>query len=277
MGSIIYVRFYPGEWLAATRGMTAAESGIYISLIAMMYDTAGPLVEDHARLARLCGASNSQFMKALEMLISDGKITRTESGLSNDRVEKELGYVSEISDVAREKAKRRWAKKSIKSKDDSCSGICSGNAGAMLISNQYISTNVDIKPPPKNKPPDKMTPRQILETVLSPKTADDVIAHRNAKRSKLTARAAELLVMEFSKVDPPELAAETMIARGWTGFKAEWMQEKGFNNGHKQTRADIAFGKINQRIAEIGGTVEHDRPDHEPNGTGLFGEMPGDY
>nr|WP_313010760.1 DUF1376 domain-containing protein [Brucella intermedia] len=101
MTKMPWVRFFPSDWLGGTRGMSAVETGIYITLIATMYERGEPIVEDHARLARLCGASNSAFKKALDTLIDEGKITRIEAGLWNDRVEKEQVYVSERIDGAR--------------------------------------------------------------------------------------------------------------------------------------------------------------------------------
>lgn len=101
MSEMPWVRFFPSDWLGGTRGMSAAETGIYITLIASMYERGEPVPEEPARLARLCGASNSAFKTALESLISEGKIRRVEGGLWNDRVEKEGVYRAEKSEVAR--------------------------------------------------------------------------------------------------------------------------------------------------------------------------------
>lgn len=105
MTKMPWVRFFPSDWLAGTRGMSAVETGIYITLIATMYERGEPIPEDCARLARLCGASNSAFKKALDTLIEDGKITRTERGLWNDRVEKEQVYLWEKSEVGKRAGK----------------------------------------------------------------------------------------------------------------------------------------------------------------------------
>jgi uncharacterized protein YdaU (DUF1376 family) len=83
MSEMPWVRFFPSDWLGGTRGMSAAETGIYITLVATMYERGEPVPEDHPRLARLCGASNSMFKAALETLVAEGKITRSEEGLWN--------------------------------------------------------------------------------------------------------------------------------------------------------------------------------------------------
>lgn len=111
MSKMPWIRFFPSDWLAGTRGMSAVETGVYITLIATMYERGEPIQEDHARLSRLCGASNSAFKKALETLVEEGKIRRVDAGLWNDRVEKEQVYLSEKSEVGSRAANARWGKK----------------------------------------------------------------------------------------------------------------------------------------------------------------------
>ena len=59
--------------------------------------------------------------------------------------------------------------------------------------------------------------RKVLCTVLSEKAADDFIAHRKAKRAKLTERAAELIVEDLSGTADPDAAVRKSIKNGWTG------------------------------------------------------------
>jgi len=115
--SIVHIAFYPSDWLAGTRGLSDSETGIYITLIARMYEMAGPIERDDERLSRLCGCkSKSSFVKALGYLISEGKIVETEDGLINERVEKEIKKVIEKSSSAKAAADARWNKKSNKNK-----------------------------------------------------------------------------------------------------------------------------------------------------------------
>lgn len=102
MSALPWVRFYPSDWLAGTRGLSAAETGIYITLIASMYERGEPIPEDHARLARACGASNSSFKAALEVLVDGRKIVRVDGGLWNNRVGKESAHRTGVSDAARQ-------------------------------------------------------------------------------------------------------------------------------------------------------------------------------
>ncbi|NAZ37169.1 hypothetical protein GT358_10075 [Rubellimicrobium sp. CFH 75288] len=47
--------------------------------------------------------------------------------------------------------------------------------------------------------------------------ADDYIAHRKAKRARLTPRAAQLIADRLRAMPDPVAAVEHSIAMGWTG------------------------------------------------------------
>lgn len=86
-----WFKFYPSDWLGGTGGMTAAERGVYITLVAMIYDHGAPIRRDDSRLARRCGVTKASWLKIIRLLIEDGKITTPDDGLlSNDRCEIEL-------------------------------------------------------------------------------------------------------------------------------------------------------------------------------------------
>ncbi len=134
--SIVHVPFYPSDWLAGTRGFSAVESGVYITLICRMYEEAGPVERDDSRLARTCGCSVQTFRKTLDFLMAEGKVTEDENGLFNDKVADTLENISQKSEKARTSAKRRWARKSNKNKGGSDAdamrthkkGICESHA-----------------------------------------------------------------------------------------------------------------------------------------------------
>lgn len=110
--SIIHIPFYPSEWLAGTRGLSDAETGVYITLIAKMYEMAGPIERDDDRLYRVCGCSSkASFLKSLNYLISEGKIIETPDGIFNEKVEKVIKITTEKSDKAKAAAQSRWDRK----------------------------------------------------------------------------------------------------------------------------------------------------------------------
>lgn len=118
MTPITWVRFFPSDWLAGTRGMTAAETGVYITLVAMMYDNGEPIADRPDRLARYCGMGVDEFQQVVDLLVGDGKLRRAEGYLWHERVEAELGRVQERSETEKrysetqaDRAKKRWHKK----------------------------------------------------------------------------------------------------------------------------------------------------------------------
>ena len=129
-----YFRFFVANWLGGTRGMRAGEIGVYITLIALMYDRGSPIQEDARRLARQCGCTPKTFLDTLEMLVDDGKIERTECGLWNKRVEKEFKWRAENSHHSRAAAKKRWQKTN-KNNAPIMPEQCDRNADAMPYKN----------------------------------------------------------------------------------------------------------------------------------------------
>lgn len=88
------------------------------------------------------------------------------------------------------------------------------------VDKDIIDTNVSINSSAQQKP------LSILTECLSAEVAADLIAHRRAKKSPLTAGSAKGLVKQFREYGDPEAAAQAMMANGWTGFKAEWMRSE---------------------------------------------------
>lgn len=213
--------------------MTAAQMGVYITLIALMYERAGPIqCDDTARLARLCGTSASAFALLLDSLISDGKITREGNTISNHRAMLEIENVMAKSKVARDKAEARWTKKQTKSIDASCCG----NAVAMLANSQesdISSLRSDIlrnsadhdenpKPEKPSRKPAIARPENVPEGLWN-----DFVAHRKAKRAPITQTVLDGFAREARTAGVTlQDAIRLSVERNWQGFKAEWMNDR---------------------------------------------------
>jgi len=106
-----------------------------------------------------------------------------------------------------------------------------------------LRSDVSAVAPKKPKPAD-LDVLEILETCLSAETARDLVAHRKAKKSPMTAGAAKALAKSFAAFGDPEAAAAAMMANGWQGFNPEWM--------HNQARAGPAIPPQNDRRVYLG-------------------------
>lgn len=227
MSAITQVPFYPSDWLAGTRGMTAAQMGVYITLIAMMYERAGPIPgDDIAKLARLCGTSASSMRAILDELISDEKITLAGGMIFNRRAELEIKNVMAKSEVARASAEARWGNKPTKTTEQECER----NADAVLaISHKplkVLSSPTDQKEPrARGQARARPCDTELIQLGVPEQTLADWKAVRRDKRAgPITATVVNSLISEASKAgctvaDAVRIAAE----RGWQGFRAEWV------------------------------------------------------
>ncbi len=75
----------------------------------------------------------------------------------------------------------------------------------------------------KGKTNSTETPTIILKTVLDCERARAVVEHRQKLRKPLTRHGARLLAGALGGAPDPNVAADTMISRGWAGFKVEWL------------------------------------------------------
>lgn len=106
-----YFRFFASDWLAGTRGLKADETGVYITLLALMYERTTPVpFGDADKLARMCGIGKTRFDRIISALLDDGKLIVTDGGLWNRRVGKEFGWREKNSEDAKRAAQSRWQK-----------------------------------------------------------------------------------------------------------------------------------------------------------------------
>ena len=90
MAGLFRVNFYPRDWLIGTDGLSLEERGLYIELVARIYDRGAPLPHDERELGRMAGCDIRTFRRVLAALIDKGKITETDGCLSNARCDAEL-------------------------------------------------------------------------------------------------------------------------------------------------------------------------------------------
>lgn len=126
-----YFPMYASDWLAGTRSLTAAETGIYITIICMIYEKGGPIEMPRRRLARLCGTTASAMNRALDVLIETGKLDQDGEKLSNARALLEIEKRADKTRSSKDNANARWSKIQTKSKEEPCDRIKSAHANDM--------------------------------------------------------------------------------------------------------------------------------------------------
>ena len=82
-----FIKFYPSDFLAGTSGLSPAERGVYITILCLIYEANGKIVRDDARLSRRCGMPKAAFLRTIQALIDQGKLSEVDGMLSNKRAE----------------------------------------------------------------------------------------------------------------------------------------------------------------------------------------------
>lgn len=81
-------------------------------------------------------------------------------------------------------------------------------------------------------------PDGVSETVWS-----DFLSIRKAKRAPLTQTALEAIQREADKAGLSlQQALQVCCARGWQGFKAEWVQDRPQSQQRTTSKADLIAG-----------------------------------
>lgn len=111
MSSAPWFRFFPTDWISGVAQLSAAERGVYVTLIAMIYDAEGPVPLDESRLARACGIPVHGFRRALDALVDLDKLQIEDGKITNKRAKTELTERASRVDRARDAASSSWDKR----------------------------------------------------------------------------------------------------------------------------------------------------------------------
>ena len=142
--------FFTADWIVGVTSLSAAERGVYVSLIARIYDCEGPIKHDDVRLARECGLPIRNFRRALAGLVETGKLTLSDGMIFNERAKNELTERTNRSLTASQSANSRWKKHKEKQQTLDTSALppqCEGNAtrAPVLQSQSQTRANALVK------------------------------------------------------------------------------------------------------------------------------------
>ena len=212
MKADIWMPLYIGDYLADTARLTTEQHGAYLLLI-MDYWRSGKLPDDDLVLAQICKMSPDAWSNARASIqhyfsIEDGFWVHARIEAEKVSAETNKGKKTE---QARKAAKARWSKDQNNAPSNAVS-----NAGAMLEQCPSPSPS-----PSKNKYINT-TPDGVSQSVW-----DDFVRQRKAKKAVITDTAIQGIEREAKKANMTlNDALQEICARGWTGFKAEWVIDK---------------------------------------------------
>lgn len=218
---------YASDWLAGTRTLTAAETGIYITIICMIYEKGGPIEIPRRRLARLCGTTAPALNRALDVLIEAGKLDQDGEKLSNVRALMEIEKRVHKIRSSKENANARWAKNPTKSTKEPCDRMKSAYANSMRES-CYPEPEPDIKERDAYASPKKVRKEDDLFELFW-----STYPHRNgAKKGKAVARRSWDRIAK-DNVSPNLIiqqaqlyATDRQVQSGYAKDPATWLNQK---------------------------------------------------
>jgi len=218
-----YFPFHLGDYSAHTAHLEPMEDLAYRRLLDQYYMKEGPLPADIQVTAKLCRMRS--MMADIESVLKEF-FTLTAAGWMHDRCEIEICNMQERQKMAKAKANKRWhmprPEHSIAPAQvlDAAASAAAQDLGnpAMLP----IPLPLPLPLPIKKNTSAVAPPDGVSESVWQ-----DFCQHRKDKKAKLTQTALDGITREAAKAGwTLEAALSECCARGWTGFKADWVSDK---------------------------------------------------
>jgi uncharacterized protein YdaU (DUF1376 family) len=198
-----YYQFNIGDYVSHTRHLSPIEDIAYRRLLDTYYLSERPLNSGVASVARQIGMR--EYEQEVGLVLNEF-FKLTDEGFINGRADKEIahfrGKIEQASRAGKASAERR----------------INGRSTDVQPTNNH-------KPITNNQEPKKKAiapPDGVTESVWQ-----DWLQLRKAKKAAVTQTAVDGIEREARKAGVSlQVALETCCARGWTGFKAEWMAPK---------------------------------------------------
>ncbi len=238
-----YYKFNLDAYASHTAHLEPMEDLAYRRMLDLYYRTEAPLpseVEQIAKLIRMrthCDCIES-VLREFFVLESDG--------YHNTGADKELGKVYQRSASARASAEARWNKKNNKNKDlkkdaNAMRTQCESDANGMLPKTELLTTEDSIKgaPAPVKSANKNLKLVDFKNAGLPNELCEDFIQHRKNKKAPVTRTAMRAICQEAVKANMTlEEVLQEMLNRGWTGFKADWVNDQKTYIERKQDYLD---------------------------------------
>lgn len=246
---MFYYSHHIGDFNNATRHLTRVERALYRDAIELYYETELPLILDIEQLERRLMARSEEEKIGLKNIL-DEFFVKTDSGYSQKRCEEEIAkYRANTSNkakagIASAEARRKKAateQQQNSTRVEQVSNEPITNNRKPITNNQEPKTiNQELNSTTETKSkaiapsaPKFSAKKALMDLSVTEQVASDFIAMRKAK---LTETAITGIKREADKAGfALEDALKECVARGWQGFKADWVNKDKPSTG-MQTR-----------------------------------------
>jgi uncharacterized protein YdaU (DUF1376 family) len=240
-----YYQFNIGDYASHTQRLSLLEDLAYRRLLDEYYLHERPFNGGLTSVARQIGMRDHENEVKF---VLESFFRLTDDGWINVRADKEIahfkGKIEQASKAGKASAERRLSGRS---------------TDVQLTNNQQPITN--------NHKPIKntvATPDGVTESVWQ-----DWLKLRKAKRAAVTQTAIDGIAREAKKAGVSlQVALEACCARGWTGFKADWLKDKGEQKSFaekdydfKRARWEAMTGRTQQTVTTQFMEIEDDSAD----------------
>ena len=200
-----YYQFNIGDYASHTRHLDLLEDLAYRRILDLYYLHERPLNGDATFVAKQIGMRDDA---AIVRDVLNEFFEKTDEGYVNGRADKEIAHyhskIEQASRAGKASAERRL------------------NARSTDEQPNIKQETINIKQETKKKSTVVATPEGVSQSVW-----DEFIAHRKAKKAKVTELVIEGIAKEASKAGwSLEDALKETIVRNWQSFKAEWVAVK---------------------------------------------------
>ena len=218
-----YYQFHIGDYKSHTHHLTVLEDIAYRRLLDHYYLHEAPIKQrDIARQIGMRDHEQEVLSVLNEFFVS------TDKGFVSARADEEIGKYREMVDAGKRGAAKRWLS------PPNTPPIALPSATPIATNNHEPITN-------NHKPKNTNTvapPEGVTEMVWQ-----DWLKLRKAKKAAVTQTALDGIQREADKARVSlQTALETCCERGWTGFKAEWMQSQPSQQDKNMGAARAIFG-----------------------------------
>lgn len=229
MSGLAWYRRYPSNFLQSTTMLTVEEKGAYSVLLDMMYQNGGPIPDDPAWIARVCGCSKRKWTQVLRpRLIALGKINIREGGLlSNGR----MVYETHLSHERIKSAKENGLKPKSRDKSEI-------NDGELLEINHIEHYSA-------SKTPDTRVVEQEVENILP--IIEPEINEINTGATYAPSKP------EVPTVAPTEQPPENH--RPFIGHLSTSKTESLFSETKQLAEADSGLRKVSKKVSKDDATL----------------------
>jgi len=225
-----YYQFNIGDYVSHTRHLSPIEDIAYRRLLDAYYLSERPLNSGVASVARQIGMR--EYEQEVGLVLQEF-FSLGDEGWTNSRADKEIEHfrakIEQATRAGKASAERRH------------------NARSTGVGTDVQPTN-NHKPITNNQEPKKDTAVAVCPVNVDEQVWSDFLSLRKTKKAPMTVTALAGIKREADKAGwPLEKALAECVARGWTGFNAEWVADTSMSKSAQQS-AKIMSGLTRGKI-----------------------------